>query len=86
MTTSDTRDIAERSAALELRDYAAVLRRQRWLVVAFVVLGVLAAWVYVAKVAPTYVSEATIVIKPTKVDLNRTNVRPDHLVNLFTGK
>ncbi len=31
-------------------------------------------------------SQATIVIKPTKVDLNRTNVRPDHLVNLFTER
>ena len=86
MTTSDTRSTGEHSAALELRDYTAVLRRQRWVVIAFVVLGILAAWVYVVMVAPTYVSQATIVVKPTKVDLNRTNVRPDLLVNLFTER
>ena len=86
MTTSDTRSTGEHSAALELRDYTAVLRRQAWVVIVFVVLGVLAAGVYAVMVAPTYVSQATIVVKPTKVDLNRTTVRPDLLVNLFTER
>lgn len=86
MTTSDTRSTGEDSAALEMRDYTAVLRRQAWVVILFVVLGMLAAGLYAVMVAPTYVSEATIVVKPTKVDLNRTNVRPDLLVNLFTER
>ena len=72
--------------SLQLGDYVAVLRRRRWLVLGLALIFSLAGVAYAFTQAPTYETKAVVLVRPTKVDLGRTSLRPDQLLNLLTER
>ena len=72
--------------SLQLSDYIAVLRRRRWLVLGIALICSLLGVAYGFRQVATYQTEAVVLIRPTKVDLGRTSLRPDQLVNLLTER
>ncbi len=80
------RQVDEAARPLQLRDYVEVLRRRRWLIIFMVVLGGAVAALYAFNRQPEYVSQASVLVRPVEVDVARTSIRPDQLVNMFTEK
>jgi len=80
------RQVDETARPLQLRDYVEVLRRRRWLIILMVVLGGALAALYAFDRQPEYVSQASVLVRPVEVDVARTSIRPDQLVNMFTEK
>ena len=76
----------QQQQSLQLSDYIAVLRRRRWLVLGIALICSLAGVAYGFRQVPTYETKAVVLVRPTKVDLGRTSLRPDQLVNLFTER
>ena len=76
----------ESARPLQLRDYVEVLRRRRWLIILMMVLGGALAALYAFNRQPQYVSQASVLVRPIEVDVARTTIRPDQLVNMFTEK
>jgi capsular polysaccharide biosynthesis protein/Mrp family chromosome partitioning ATPase len=76
----------ETARPLQLRDYVEVLRRRRWLIILMMVLGGALAALYAFNRQPQYVSQASVLVRPIEVDVARTVIRPDQLVNMFTEK
>lgn len=76
----------EAARPLQLRDYLGVMRRRRWLIILMVLLGGAIAALYAFNRQPEYVSKASVLIRPIEVDVARTTIRPDQLVNMFTEK
>ena len=80
------RQVDEAARPLQLHDYVEVLRRRRWLIIFMVVLGGALAALYAFNRQPEYVSQASVLVRPVEVDVARTSIRPDQLVNMFTEK
>ena len=80
------RQVDESARPLQLRDYVEVLRRRRWLIILMMVLGGALAALYAFNRQPQYVSQASVLVRPIEVDVARTVIRPDQLVNMFTEK
>ncbi len=72
--------------SLQLGDYVAVLRRRRWLVLGLALIFSMVGVAYAFTQAPTYETKSVVLVRPTKVDLGKTSLRPDQLLNLLTER
>lgn len=71
---------------IDLRSYAEVLRR-RWRTLTIATLiGLLLAAGYTLRLPAVYQSSGTVLVYPVGLDLARSSVRVDQLVNLFTER
>lgn len=85
-TVNRWNDDSPASGTVELREYLLVLRRRKWTILLTAVLGVALGYAFAASRTPVYVSSAAVLVEPVAVDISRSQVRPDQLVNLFTER
>lgn len=62
------------------------MRRRKWTILLAAVLGAALGYAFAVSRAPVYVSTASVLVEPVSVDISRSQVRPDQLVNLFTER
>ena len=59
---STTIEPPDRAGTTDMREYVLVLRRRRWWVAAFVVLGVVLSGAYIMQATPVYTSVADVLV------------------------
>lgn len=74
--------VKEVESSVDLRDYVAILRRQRWLILAFAALGLVGALLRAVTSTPVYSATAEVLARP--IDLSSTD--GDGNLNLETER
>jgi succinoglycan biosynthesis transport protein ExoP len=74
--------MTETEPSVDLRDYADILRRQRWLILAFAALGLIGSALRVTLSTPVYTSTAEVLVRP----ISAASPTGDGEVNLETER